>query len=233
VRFPQAVLDTLSRDSPLDEPCLTRRGHTEERPDGFLHFCVECGRWGAFGYGVDLRKGRLGQWYCAAHRPEATAGARGEQVPAVDAREDGTQTEGPANAAKHRGVGAEFQPLQPADPNWTAEDWRRRFEERANLAVHQHGMPPAAAERLAFERCVVEWLNVNPNPSLPGQCTWCGKPETVNAAVVPCGTEPGTHVWLHLECWSAWDYARKASAMTALKAMGLSRESTAISAKND
>jgi hypothetical protein len=76
VRFPQAVLDTLSRDllSPFDDPCLTRRGHTEERPDGFLHFSVKCGRWGAFGYGVDLRKGRLGQWYCAAHRPEVTAG---------------------------------------------------------------------------------------------------------------------------------------------------------------
>ena len=132
VEPPQAVLDVLLLHkaailellTPFEQPCLTRRGRIEEQPDAFLHFCCECGRWGANGYGVDLRKGRLGQWYCAAHRPEPTAGAQcgSEQVPAVDARGDGTQSEGPANAAKHRGVGAEFQPLQPANPNWTAED---------------------------------------------------------------------------------------------------------------
>jgi hypothetical protein len=33
-----------------------------------LHYCA-CGQWGAFGYGVDLRKGRLGIWYCGACRP--------------------------------------------------------------------------------------------------------------------------------------------------------------------
>jgi hypothetical protein len=42
----------------------------EERPDRtFLHFCHECGRWGSYGYGVVLRTGKLGRWYCAAHRP--------------------------------------------------------------------------------------------------------------------------------------------------------------------
>jgi hypothetical protein len=139
----------------------------------------------------------------------------------VDAREDGIQTEAPANAAKHRGVGAEFQLLQPADQNWTTEDWRRRFEERATIAVHQHGRSPATAERLAFERCVLEWLEANPKPSIPAQCSWCGKLETVNTAVVPFGTEPGTHAWLHLECWQAWHRARRTQAAEALTLMGV------------
>jgi hypothetical protein len=54
----------------FDEPCAERRGRIEELPGRlFLHFCIECGRWGAFGYGVNLRAGRLGGWYCATHRP--------------------------------------------------------------------------------------------------------------------------------------------------------------------
>jgi len=42
-------------------------------PDGpFEHYC-RCGAWGAFGYGVHLRSGKLGAWYCREHRPKATA----------------------------------------------------------------------------------------------------------------------------------------------------------------
>jgi hypothetical protein len=56
----------------LEKPCAARRGKVEEREDGvFLHFCNECGAWGAHGYGVNLRAGRVGRWYCAAHRPAA------------------------------------------------------------------------------------------------------------------------------------------------------------------
>jgi hypothetical protein len=35
----------------------------------FMHYC-HCGRWGAFGYGVDLLKGEVGRWYCTEHRRE-------------------------------------------------------------------------------------------------------------------------------------------------------------------
>jgi hypothetical protein len=35
----------------------------------FMHYC-HCGRWGAFGYGVDLLNGKLGRWYCTEHRRE-------------------------------------------------------------------------------------------------------------------------------------------------------------------
>jgi hypothetical protein len=49
--------------------CAVRRGRLEERDGLFLHFCAECGAWGAYGYGVNLRAGRFGRWFCAAHRP--------------------------------------------------------------------------------------------------------------------------------------------------------------------
>jgi hypothetical protein len=35
----------------------------------FEHYCEVCGEWGAFGYGVALRHGRIGRWYCFKHRP--------------------------------------------------------------------------------------------------------------------------------------------------------------------
>jgi hypothetical protein len=34
----------------------------------FEHYC-HCGQWGAFGYGVGLRIGQMGQWFCSDHRP--------------------------------------------------------------------------------------------------------------------------------------------------------------------
>jgi hypothetical protein len=36
----------------------------------FEHYCEICGEWGSFGYGVNLRHGRVGRWYCLKHRPE-------------------------------------------------------------------------------------------------------------------------------------------------------------------
>lgn len=54
----------------LEQPYRARRGRVQELPGGqFLHFCAECGRFGAFGYGVRLSAGRFGCWYCGEHRP--------------------------------------------------------------------------------------------------------------------------------------------------------------------
>jgi hypothetical protein len=72
-----------------------------------------------------------------------------------------------------------------------------------------------------FEACVVEWLNQHPAPSAPGRCAWCGRPESPAAVVVPFGTEPGTHTWLHAECWPAWYQSRRAEAAMALRRMGI------------
>ncbi len=58
-------------EPPHTVPCTARRGRVEMRDNGiFLHFCATCGRWGSFGYGVKLRIGQLGRWYCAEHRPD-------------------------------------------------------------------------------------------------------------------------------------------------------------------
>jgi hypothetical protein len=53
----------------MELPCAARRGRVQELDGAFLHFCGVCGRFGAFGYGVRLRTGETGRWYCAAHRP--------------------------------------------------------------------------------------------------------------------------------------------------------------------
>jgi hypothetical protein len=56
-------------DPPFDQPCPSRRGLVERLGAVFLHFCVTCGAWGAFGYGVV--GGRPGRWYCREHRPRS------------------------------------------------------------------------------------------------------------------------------------------------------------------
>jgi len=72
-RFERTV-SPAEGEAGLEKPCAARRGKVEEREDGvFLHFCTDCGAWGAHGYGVNLRAGRLGRWYCAAHRPQGTS----------------------------------------------------------------------------------------------------------------------------------------------------------------
>jgi hypothetical protein len=52
----------------FEMPCPERRGLVERRDGVFLHFCVECGRWGTYGYGATGAK--PGRWYCQMHRPE-------------------------------------------------------------------------------------------------------------------------------------------------------------------
>jgi hypothetical protein len=67
----QRIASPVEGEPNFDQPCAERRGRIEELTGRvFLHFCIECGRWGTFGYGVNLRAGRLGEWYCATHRPQ-------------------------------------------------------------------------------------------------------------------------------------------------------------------
>jgi hypothetical protein len=84
----QVLFDERVAIAEFDSRGGARRGQVDERPDGlFLHFCEECGAWGAFGYGVSLRTGKLGRWYCAAHRPRAGVGSSmglGLEQPDVD-----------------------------------------------------------------------------------------------------------------------------------------------------
>jgi hypothetical protein len=66
------------------------------------------------------------------------------------------------------------------------------------------------------EALIVRWLNDNPAPSLPGRCAWCGKVEMPDAMLLPYGAEPGTHTWLHSECWPSWQAVRRATALSAV-----------------
>jgi hypothetical protein len=111
--------------------------------------------------------------------------------------------------------------LRPGRDGWSAEDWRLFFEERAGIAEFDGGLPRAAAEAQAFECCIVECLNRNPAPSTLGRCASCGRAESYDAVVVPFGTEPGTHTWLHTECWPAWHAKRRIEAAASLKSMGI------------
>jgi hypothetical protein len=59
---------SASDEPPYDKPCTIRRGLIR-RPEGrFEHFCVTCGAWGAFGFGVT--GDAAGRWYCFRHRPK-------------------------------------------------------------------------------------------------------------------------------------------------------------------
>jgi hypothetical protein len=111
--------------------------------------------------------------------------------------------------------------LRPGPDGWSAEDWQLYFEERAAVEEFDGGLLRADAEAQAFECCVVEWLNRNPTPSAAGSCLWCGQPETHGAVVVPYGTHPGTHAWLHTECWPAWQEFRRSQAREALTRIGI------------
>lgn len=57
-------------EPPYDQPCPARRGRVARKDAAFLHFCVTCGAWGAFGY--DVFGDRPGRWYCFEHRPSGT-----------------------------------------------------------------------------------------------------------------------------------------------------------------
>jgi len=111
--------------------------------------------------------------------------------------------------------------LRPMNDGWSAEDWRAFYNERAGIFEFDSGLPRPEAEATAFEACVFEWQDRNPAPSPAGRCAWCGQREVDSAAVVPFGSEPGTHAWLHSECWRSWQAARRAEAVKALSRIGI------------
>ena len=111
--------------------------------------------------------------------------------------------------------------LRPGVDGWSAADWRAFFDERAGIAEFDGGLPRAKAEALAFDCCVVEWLNRNPAWSELGHCLKCGREDRPGDPLVPFGTEPGSHAWLHRTCWPAWHRARQDEAIAALRAMGI------------
>ncbi len=111
--------------------------------------------------------------------------------------------------------------LTTAEGDWTSEDWRVFYDERPGIAEFDGGQTRAEAEVLAFECCIVEWLNHHPQHSHPGRCAWCEKPDRDGHAVVPFGTKIHGHTWLHPECWNDWRQDRRARARRALDRHGI------------
>jgi hypothetical protein len=91
-------------------------------------------------------------------------------------------------------------------------------DDAGGLQTQELAGPLPPPESRSIEVRVVEWLDQHPSPSPEGACAWCGKRQSPNAMVVPFGSEPGTHTWLHAECWHAWHQARRADAICALQA---------------
>ena len=48
---------------------------------------------------------------------------------------------------------------------------------------------------------MIEWLNRNPAVSAFGRCLECGRGERPGDPLLPFGTEPQGHAWVHGACW--------------------------------
>jgi hypothetical protein len=116
--------------------------------------------------------------------------------------------------------------LRPANDGWSGEDWLAFFDERAGLAERDGGLPRQEAEARAFEFCIVEWLNRNPVRSPPSRCLGCGQTDYSHDPLLPFGTEPTGHAWLHSRCWPAWHSGRKVEAVAALAKLGITTSRT-------
>jgi hypothetical protein len=112
--------------------------------------------------------------------------------------------------------------LRTGSDGWSGEDWRAFFEERAAVAEFDGGHSRAMAEARAFACCIAEWLNRNPGRSQPGRCLACGGSDHAHDVLLPFGTEPAGHAWLHSRCWDAWHAGRKAEAVATLSTFGIS-----------
>jgi hypothetical protein len=69
-KWVERIASPASTEPGLSEPWPPRRGRIESQGNTLLHFCSVCGAWGSYGFGVNLRNGRMGRWFCAAHRAQ-------------------------------------------------------------------------------------------------------------------------------------------------------------------
>lgn len=112
--------------------------------------------------------------------------------------------------------------LRPGCDGWSGMDWREFFDERAGIAEFGGDLLRDQAEAEAFFCCVGEWLRRNPVRSPPGRCEQCGGADGLLLPYLSdySAKDPG-HTWLHDECSHVWHLARRATAICALKDLGL------------
>ena len=103
-------------------------------------------------------------------------------------------------------------------PAWAAEDWREWFEERLAVAMVDGEQAEAAARQIAYGSLIIRWLDLHPVISESDRCAGCGRPDRPGK-IVPFGSVPPGHAWLHPHCWANWHAGRRAEAVAALAAM--------------
>lgn len=114
-------------------------------------------------------------------------------------------------------------PTQP--PIWNAADWRTFYDERAGIAEFDGNQPRHQAEALAYQTTIIEWMNITPPTDLSeDRCAGCGEAlGEIGSAAVPVLAGGGAHAWVHHgACHKRFQAARKAEAIKALEAMGIS-----------
>ena len=119
------------------------------------------------------------------------------------------------------GIGAKIEPagtkliLRAGPTAIPAALVRRVRDAKSDLIAILSFSAEQSSRTSSRSRRVRKWLDQNPAPSPAGRCAWCGHRESPDAVVVPFGTVPGTHTWLHAECWAPWSEDRRAMARTA------------------
>ena len=106
----------------------------------------------------------------------------------------------------------------PADYSWAAADWCAWFDERAGIAEFDGGLRREAAERQAFESCIVEWQRQNPVKVSPSICAGCGAGATADAPLALSRVQPAP---LHVECAQDWHEKWRAQAIKSLAKFGI------------
>jgi hypothetical protein len=107
--------------------------------------------------------------------------------------------------------------------SWDREDWQAHYDERYGIALYDGKQTEVKAHELAWNACVVEWLNLNPVNTDSKQCAQCGISNKTSAIIFPFGGG-NHHAWLHSDCWRVWQNERYREAEEALKLIGLVRK---------
>jgi hypothetical protein len=145
--------------------------------------------------------------------------------------ENGTSPEAPVPAPAHAGAtlarreefkkrGAVVALRRPQGDERSAKDWQAFVAKRVGIAELDRGLPRAAALARAFDDCVIEWQYENSVISPLGPCPVCGAADRPNDPLRPIGI-CGGRAWLHIGCVKSWCTARRAEAVGALAAMGI------------
>jgi hypothetical protein len=111
--------------------------------------------------------------------------------------------------------------LRPKRPEWVAADWQAFFDERAGIAEYEGEQTREKAEAMAFEACLVEWMNRHPGGTDRHACAGCRKPGSNGSVIVPFGTKPANQSWLHPDCWPVWHQTQRDKARHALAGLGI------------